>query len=85
MLGVQVKEHRSTTRESLSAVGKHLKYTGHSVSWDNIDVLSREDNWYKRKLREAIDIHQGAPSLIRDAGVELPPIYTGLLSRERLG
>jgi hypothetical protein len=29
--------------------------------YDGIDRLSRQDNWYKRKLREAINIRQGAP------------------------
>ena len=35
-------------------------------------VIGREDLWYKRKTREAIEISGGSPSLNRDNGVELP-------------
>ena len=82
-LGTRVKEHLNTKKDNLSAVGEHCRDTGHSVSWDNISVLCREDSTQKRKIREAIEICAGGPTLNRDSGVDLAPIYKGLLSRDK--
>ena len=49
--------------------------TGHSVSMDNLRVLDRVQDWMKRKVKEAIHIKQRAPSMNRDQGYQLPPIY----------
>ena len=35
-------------------------------------------------IREAIEISAGGPNLNRDCGVDLPPVYKGLLSRDNL-
>jgi hypothetical protein len=81
-LGTRVKEHLNTKKDSLSAVGEHCKDTGHSVSWTNISVVGREEHWYRRKIMEAIEISEGAPSLNIDVDVELPAIYTSFFSRD---
>ena len=78
-LETRMKEHFSTRRASLTAVGEHLKETGHEVSWDNIRVLARESNTSRRKIREAVEIMTNQPSLNRDVGFELPAIYQRLL------
>ena len=54
-------------------------YLGHSVSKNNIRVLSREQKWHRRKVKEAIYIKQQGPTMNRDQGYQLPPIYTQIL------
>ena len=78
----RVKEHTSTRRASLTAVGEHCKNTGHTISWDNIRVLATETHASRRKIREAIEIASLNPPLNRDIGAyELPSVYRGLLTR----
>ena len=80
-LSARVKEHTSTRRASLTAVGDHCKKTGHSVTWDNVQVLASENNTSRRKIREAIEIASQKPSLNRDIGAyDLPAIYGALLT-----
>ena len=55
--------------------------TGHSVSMDNLRVLDRVQDWMKRKVKEAIHIKQRAPSMNRDQGHQLPPIYGQIIPR----
>ena len=74
-LSTRFKEHSSTERSILTAVGEHCKNTGHSISWENIKVLSGESNYWRRKIKEAIEIRCQAPHLNRDQGMDLPPIY----------
>ena len=52
------KEHTNLTIPT--GVGDHCNATGHSVSLDNTRVLTREPQWTKRKVKEAIYIQKGA-------------------------
>ena len=62
-------------------MGKHCLATGHSVSTNNVRVLSREQEWHRRKVKEAIYIKQQGPTMNRDQGYQLPPppIYSQIL------
>jgi len=53
---VRLKEHSNTTRWTLSAVGEHLRETGHSVEERKADVITREENNFRRKTCEALKI-----------------------------
>ena len=70
-LSVRFKEHCKLDKPI--GVGDHCNATGHSVSMDNLRVLDREQDWLKRKVKEAIHIKQRAPSMNRDQGYQLPP------------
>ena len=59
-----VKEHCKLDKPT--GVGDHCNATGHSVFMDNLRVLDREQDWMKRKVKEAIHIKQRAPSMNRD-------------------
>ena len=86
-LGQRFKEH--TNLDKPTGVGDHCRATVHSVSMKNTKVLTRESNWHKRKVKEAIYIRQRAPimdwfcSLLADAhiwGCETPfAIYWTML------
>ena len=72
-LSQRFKEH--TNLDKPTGVGDHCRATGHSVSMKNTEVLTRESNWHKRKVKEAIYIKQRAPTMNRDQGYHLPAIY----------
>ena len=80
-LGTRFKEHTDGKHTS-SAVWEHIDATGHSYSMDKVKILAREDNFFHRKIREALKIHQHLPSLNRDRGLEMPPTLLRLLSRD---
>ena len=72
LLETRVKEHLS---RNLSAVHEHCTLTGHSVDSRKTKVLTTENNTFKRRIREAIEIRLRNPSLNRDNGFELARIY----------
>jgi hypothetical protein len=74
----RLKEH---TRHAgpLTAIGEHCLNTGHQITESNIKVIGREDYLWKRKIKEAIEIMQKQPTLNRDTGYYLPPMYKKLL------
>jgi hypothetical protein len=78
-LDKRLDEHRKTTT---SAVNEHVKDTGHKIDWEGVKVIGKEDNWAKRKIKEAIAIRKNKPSLNRDQGWDLPPIFCSLLSHD---
>ena len=64
---------------------QHCLTTGHSVSKNNTRVLSREQEWRRRKVKEAIYIKQQGATMNRDQGYQLPPPSTHLSFRRYLG
>ena len=66
--GKRFKEYTNLTIPT--GVGDHCNATGHSVSLDNTKVLTREPQWTKRKVKEAIK--KSAPSMNREQGYQLP-------------
>ena len=76
LLETRIKEHLS---RNSSAVNEHCKLTGHSVDSSKIKVLATENNTFKRRIREAIEIKLRKPSLNRDNGFELASIYDTIL------
>ena len=67
------------SKNGLTGVGDHCRATGHSVSMKNTKILTRESNWHKRKVKEAIYIRQRAPTMNRDQGYHLPAIYNQII------
>jgi hypothetical protein len=59
----------------------HLKGRNHSLNPDCTSVLSTELNFARREVKEAIKIKTRRPSLNRDGGYKLPPVYDQLLSK----
>ena len=78
-LGTRLKEHLRT-KGSITAVGEHIKASGHSISLDSCSILGREDKFWRRKVHESVAIHQQRPTLNRDTGFYLPPIYQPLIA-----
>ena len=80
-LGKRFKEHTNLTIPT--GVGDHCNATGHYVSLDNTKALTREPQWTKRKVKEAVYIKKNAPSMNREQGYQLSPIYHQLLLTEQ--
>ena len=78
-LGKRLDEHRKLTS---SAVREHQEKTGHNIDWQNVKIVGKEEHWMKRKIKEAITIRREKPSLNRDQGWDLPPIFCNLLSHD---
>ena len=77
----RIKEHRKL-RGQTTAVGDHLKDTGHKLAEDKSRVIAREQNFWPRKIHEAIEIRIRQPELNRDTGYHLPLIYYTLLKSD---
>ena len=82
--GTRFKEHVAITRASTTAVGDHLKLSGQTLDMSSFSILAREEDMFKRRVREAIEIFCQAPTLNRDADCEFPAIYRDVLSRDSL-
>ena len=83
-MGIRFKEHTSR-KGTNSAIKEHLEAKNHTCALEDVRILEREDDWYKRKVKEAILIQRHQPTLNRDKGLELPPIYAPLLSHDPHG
>ena len=77
LLQTRLKEHQS--RSSSEAFHEHLLARNHSIDIDQTVVLDQEAHTLKRKVKEAIEIKTRRPSLNRDSGLELSPIYNSIL------
>ena len=77
-----VSDHRKQVGD-FTAVGEHTKNHQHRITTDNARVLAREQLFWKRQIREAIEIRTQRPTLIRDTGYDLPAIFDNLLSHDR--
>ena len=78
---MRFKEHQLRLS---SAFHEHLLASGHSISLSDTAVLDSESNFTKRKVKEAIEIRARHPSLNRDLGYDLPPIYNSLINSKGL-
>ena len=63
--GMRFKEHVAITRASTTAVGDHLKLSGRQTfDMSSFSILTREEDMFKRRVREAIEIFCRAETLI---------------------
>ena len=79
--GVRLKEYDDIRRASKTTVGDHLRDTGHTLDFSSSLIIARENDTFKRRIREAIEIYCQTLTTNRDNGYEVPPIYGDVLSR----
>ncbi len=66
-----------------SPVGEHSANFRHDINWEGVRVLDREDNWFRRGVKESIHIRRTGSALNKDEGRHhLPRSYDRLLSRD---
>jgi len=78
---IRLKENDNMRRASTTAVGDHLRDTGHTLDFSSPSIVVREGDTLKRRIRKAIEIHCQIPTINRDNGYKLPVIYRDVLSR----
>ena len=64
--------HHLKQKSPRTAVGEHE----HPIKMDDVKMIAREDNMWRRKIRESIDIRTRHPAFNRDQGYDLPPSMT---------
>ena len=78
-----IKRFKEHQKRKDSAFHQHLTDSGHSLDLKNSRILSTELHPWRRKVKEAINIKLRRPSLNRDLGVELPPVYDSVINSLR--
>ena len=63
-----------------TAVGDHLRDMGHALDFSSSLINARENDTFKRRIREAIEMHCHIPTTNRDNGYKVPVIYQDVLS-----
>ena len=77
-LATRMKDHTSHNSQP-TAVGDHCREHGYAINKNNVEVLAREEVWFGRKVREAIETKTIQPTINRDQGFDLPAIYNEIL------
>ena len=72
-LQCRVKEHEQAVQGNTdtSAVVEHVWNKGHSVDWEDVEVLDMNMEWYKRCVVESwhLQSEQAAMKLKKDQGI----------------
>ncbi|XP_072048871.1 uncharacterized protein [Amphiura filiformis] len=76
-LRTRLVEHGKTPS---SPVNEHVSGSAHSIDWEGVKILDREENWFRRGVKEAIQIKRNESDLNRDKGRHhLPPTYDSVI------
>ena len=54
-----------------SGLAVHSLKTGHPIEWSQARVVEREENWYRKRIKEALKIHQCQVRMNLDQGIVL--------------
>ena len=74
-LKVRFEEHCKTEGPNMTEIGKHLAESpGHTVSFDDVQILSFEQHFRKRRILESIFIQQSKHTLLND-NLKSVPLY----------
>ena len=68
-------EHCKTEGSNMTEIGKHLAESpGHTVSFDDVQILSFEQHFRKRRILESFFIQQSKHTLLND-NLKYVPLY----------
>ena len=78
---IRMSEHKRAIKigDHNNAISVHVHSTGHSILWDKCEVLAVEENWRRRKIREAILIKSTSDTINTDPGVHINPSWDSIL------
>lgn len=81
-LKTRIDEHKkSLSKDSFSsAIAEHAITQHHNIDWGSTRVVDREQDFFARKVREAIHIRMKQPTMNRDGGLDIPHIYDSVLT-----
>jgi hypothetical protein len=81
---VRIKEHEADIRNErtrTSALAEHSLKTKHHVCLEDTKILAKEDHYYKRRLREALEIIKHPNNINRDGGLEVSRFWHPLINQ----
>jgi len=78
----QLMTNLNIKNSTLSCIGEHLKDTGHDFEESKAAVIAREENNFRRRIREAFEIVCQSWMLNQDRGFELPALYWDVLAHD---
>ncbi len=90
-LDTRMKEHdadvksKNPDKKVKSAVAEHAHKTGHYPNWKNVECMEKDQHWYTRKVKEAIQIQLHPNNINRDSGVELPKAWLPIVRKHQSG
>ena len=73
-----MKEHDRDirfARTQSSAFSEHANKTGHKLLWEEVKFIDRDNDWYTRKVKEAIHIRLNPNNINRDNEAEIPEAW----------
>ncbi|EZA49027.1 hypothetical protein X777_12835, partial [Ooceraea biroi] len=84
-LKTRIKEHMSDINkhpDNLSVVSQHRIVNSHEFSWNNVNILHKEDHFKKREIAEMIFIKQSSDAINSQRYTNnLPSIYDNILTK----
>ena len=81
-LKVRIKEHGAdicNQRTRTSALVEHFEKSKHHICLEETSILARENHYYKRWFREALEIIKHPKNLNRDGGFEVSKNWIPLI------
>jgi hypothetical protein len=81
---VRIKEHEADIRKErthTSALVEHSLKTKHHVCLEDTKILAKEDHYYKRCVREALEIIKHPNNMNRDGGLEVSRFWHPLINQ----
>ena len=77
----RVDDHK---KPGTSPVYDHAANSTHSIDYEGVVVKAREEDWFKRGVKEAIHIKRKASDLNKDKGRhQLPSVYDSIISSDQ--
>jgi len=80
----RIKDHCTNIRNQRSrtcALAEHAFHTKHHIGIEDATIIAKEDHYFKRRLREALQIQRHHNNLNRDGGLEVSKNWLPTLSQ----
>jgi predicted GIY-YIG superfamily endonuclease len=84
LVSTRIKEHIRHTKNCdnhISAIATHSTELKHSIEFDSTKIIASADNYFERKILEAIEIKKHKFNFNRDQGIEISPTWNPIISR----
>jgi len=63
MVEKNYKHHILKTTNKNDAVAYHHQSTGHKIDFENVDIITQENSYWRRLIREGLELNQlGMPT-----------------------
>ena len=78
---IRMSEHKRAIKngDQNNAISVHVHSTGHAILWDKCEIVGVEQNWRRRRIKEAILIRSTPNTINTDPGVHTNPSWNTVL------